>query len=351
MTESYTSSRSSAEWVEEAPSSGRGVVALDNFGAVQVGGRGWPDVLDRPSRRDRDHDDRSDGPGARHPLGPQRGRCQLQCAALGDHPDDAHDAHVAGRQSLDYKDASRAVGRAHAAITPGTIPAGGPMAARLRALQSRPRLVSGPRLTIRATCSRHAGPTFLYFLTLLHPPPDLPSCCPLCSSVAECLGRALAAPAWRPSRARRPAAAGDRREADPRDDLAARRHRADWQSHRRTAVLAPLPAQQIVTADSPRGGLLARQSLLPLPDGERIAARGARPGCLATDRQTPVGATRRPPRYPRRLRQTRRATAGPDRAGGQHSGRATAPVAPPRPPGGGSPGSGGPIGPGVLDVN
>jgi hypothetical protein len=35
VTETYTSSLSSAEWVEEAPSSGRGIVALDNFGAVQ----------------------------------------------------------------------------------------------------------------------------------------------------------------------------------------------------------------------------------------------------------------------------------------------------------------------------
>lgn len=35
VTETYTSTRSSAEWVEEAPSSGRQVVSLDNFGTVQ----------------------------------------------------------------------------------------------------------------------------------------------------------------------------------------------------------------------------------------------------------------------------------------------------------------------------
>jgi hypothetical protein len=36
-TETYTSALSSAEWVEEAPSSGRQVVPLDDFGAVQFG--------------------------------------------------------------------------------------------------------------------------------------------------------------------------------------------------------------------------------------------------------------------------------------------------------------------------
>jgi ketosteroid isomerase-like protein len=35
QTERYTSSHSSAEWVEEAPSSGRGILPLDNFGTVQ----------------------------------------------------------------------------------------------------------------------------------------------------------------------------------------------------------------------------------------------------------------------------------------------------------------------------
>lgn len=35
VTETYASSRSSAEWVEEAPSSGRRVVPLDDFGTVQ----------------------------------------------------------------------------------------------------------------------------------------------------------------------------------------------------------------------------------------------------------------------------------------------------------------------------
>ena len=38
VTETYASSRSSAEWVEEAPSSGRGIVALDNFGTVRLTG-------------------------------------------------------------------------------------------------------------------------------------------------------------------------------------------------------------------------------------------------------------------------------------------------------------------------
>lgn len=35
VTETYTSTRSSAEWIEEAPSAGQQVVALDNFGTVQ----------------------------------------------------------------------------------------------------------------------------------------------------------------------------------------------------------------------------------------------------------------------------------------------------------------------------
>jgi ketosteroid isomerase-like protein len=35
QTERYTSSHSSAEWIEEAPSSGRGILPLDNFGTVQ----------------------------------------------------------------------------------------------------------------------------------------------------------------------------------------------------------------------------------------------------------------------------------------------------------------------------
>ena len=30
----YSSSQSSAEWIEEAPASGNGIVPLDNFGAV-----------------------------------------------------------------------------------------------------------------------------------------------------------------------------------------------------------------------------------------------------------------------------------------------------------------------------
>jgi hypothetical protein len=37
-TVSYTSSRSSAEWIQEAPSSGRGIVPLDDFGTVRFTG-------------------------------------------------------------------------------------------------------------------------------------------------------------------------------------------------------------------------------------------------------------------------------------------------------------------------
>ena len=37
-TVTYTSSRSSAEWIQEAPSSGRGIVPLDDFGTVRFTG-------------------------------------------------------------------------------------------------------------------------------------------------------------------------------------------------------------------------------------------------------------------------------------------------------------------------
>jgi len=37
-TVTYSSSRSSAEWVEEAPSSGRGIIPLDDFGTVRFTG-------------------------------------------------------------------------------------------------------------------------------------------------------------------------------------------------------------------------------------------------------------------------------------------------------------------------